>query len=447
MARQRSQAEKTLLKWRRDQVARALRRRVGLLDRLGRSNRLFPRKLVLTRDGKWIIAIALLLGIGAVNTGNNLLYLVLSLLISVITISGILSEWTLRNVKLRRAYPTELVVDQPTLLRVEVDNAKRAGAFNLEIGELVDEELLATRAGYVLHLPGGEKGQCFVVARPLRRGPLETGGLRISTRYPFGFARKSRIFEEPTRFVVLPAVGEVDLDARGLGGRGDIHRSRKAGFGGEFRGLRQARQGDALRDIHWKVSARRDRLIAREWEAEASRLVVLHFAHLAPDDLHDPILDPHLDPQVLDRACTTVAGIADVLLTAEMSVGLRTLQGQVPAASDKDGGAGQLQRLRRHLAELICADRRPPAQWAVSDDAWIGLCGLADANQTAVAQRRPLHWAGGGAAAHGEVWLIRWAARPDVAMDTGRPDVEILLDSRGAIESIEQVATVREGAA
>ena len=438
MARRRSEAEQTLLRWRRAEIVRSLKRRVGLLRRMGRNNRLFPRKLEVTREGKWIIAMALLLGIGAVNTGNNLLYLVLSLLISVITISGILSEWTLRRIGLRRAYPRELVAGDAALLRVEVDNDKRAGAFNLEIDEVIDAEYLDTRPGYVLHLRGGEKGQCFVVGRPMARGPLRTAGIQVSTRYPFGFARKTRVLEEPARFTVLPPVPEVDLGARGHGDRGDLHRSRKVGFGGEFRGLRDARTGDALRDIHWKISARRNRLIAREWEAEASRLVMLHFAHLAPDELHDARLDPHLHPRVLDKACATVAGIASALLEAEMSVGLRTLQGMVPATADQDGSAGQLHRIRRHLAELICADRRPPADWQLDDDPWLRLCALADDNRARLEGRRPLRWAGGLAATGGEAWVVRWTARPDSVFEGGPPTIEVLLDGRGEIERIDE---------
>ncbi|GEM_PF-276905 len=423
-----------LLRWRRQYVKRAMRRKIGVLRTIGRSNRVLPRKLEVTRDGKWMIAITLLLGIGAVNTGNNLLYLVLSLLISVITISGILSEWTLRGLKLKRVYPRELVAGESALLRVEVDNPKRSGAFNIEVAEVADEDALMLRPGYILHLRGGEKGQCFQVVQPRFRGPMQTSGLRMSTRYPFGFARKSRIFDDPADLLVLPPVADVDLKARGLGDRGEVQRSRRLGHGGEFRGLREARQGDALRDIHWKVSARRDRLIAREWEAEATRVVMLHFAHVAPDDLHDARLDPHLDPHVIDGACATVAGIARSLLAADMSVGLRTLQGVVPAAADHDGSAGHLRRIRRHLAELTCADRRPPAGWPANDETWLRQCREADAIQATVEARGALRWSGALASTSGEAWLVRWTARDDLTFEGAPPAVEFQLDSRGGIE-------------
>ena len=438
--------DQALLQWRRAQNVRSFRRRVGWLRSLGRSNRVLPRKLEITRDGKWMIAMALLLGIGAVNTGNNLLYLVLSLLISVITMSGILSEWTLRQVTLHRAYPREVTAGEATLLRVEVANGKRSGAFNIEVSEVADDAELELRPGYVLHLGADERGQCFQVGRALRRGPIRTTGIRMSTRYPFGFARKSRIFDRPAEVLALPPVAEVELSGAGLGGRGDVHRSRRLGHGGEFRGLRDARQGDTLRDIHWKVSARRDRLIAREWEAEATRVVVLHFAHFAPDELHDARLEPHLDPRVLDSACATVAGIADELLKAGMSVGLTTMINGVPPAADPDGAGGQLLRIRQALAVLTCADRKPPASWPLTDLEWLSACRAAEEAQSRVEAGAPTRWHG-GARAVGEVWWVRYAARLDVSFEGPAPTVDVQLSGRGEIERIASPEPAAKGAA
>lgn len=441
------QTDAALLQWRRAQNARAYRRRVGFWRSIGRSNRVLPRKLEVTRDGKWMIAIALLLGIGAVNTGNNLLYLVLSLLISVITISGILSEWTLRSVTVHREYPRELVAMDASLLRTEVHNGKKTGAFNIEVAEVIDDNEMALRPGYVLHLRPDETGQCFEVARPLRRGPMRSSGVRISTRYPFGFARKSRIFDRPCHWLVLPPVADVELDGLGAGGRGDLVRSRKVGHGGEFRGLRDARHGDSLRDIHWKVSARRDRLIAREWEAEATRVVILHFAHFAPDDLHDPRLEPHLDPKVLDAGCATVAGIAAKLLSDGMSVGIVTLQGAVGAGADPDGTGGQLQRIRRHLAGLTCADRKPPAWWPVADEEWSAACRDADKIHAQIRDGGAVAWANLGSAGAGEVWWIEWAERSDVRLKGAAPSIKIALTGRGEIDRIERPDAIARGAA
>ena len=425
-----------LLVRRRQAIARDIRRRLGFWRGLGRSNRLFPRKLTVTREGKWIIAIALLLGVGAVNTGNNLLYLVLSLLISIITISGILSEISLRDVTLERIYPQALVAGEATLLRVVLRNDKPRAAFNIEVAEVVDGGELAVRPGHVLHLSAYETGQCFQVALPRRRGLLATSGLAISTTYPFGFARKSRIFDLPARFIVLPPVTPVELGSAGSGARGEQERTRRVGHGSEFRGLRDARPGDALRDIHWKVSARRDRLIAREWEDDATRVVVVHFANLAPDPSRDSAA-PGL-PTSLDGACATVAGICGQLLEEGLSVGLRTLAGAVPPGPDADGSGGQLTRIRHHLATLLPADRPPAADWPLDDAAWLSCHRAASQRQERIANGEALPMPPVPGASMWETWLVQFESRHRVPLKLPAAAVDVRLDDEGELLTIER---------
>ncbi len=349
------------LQQRRRAQRRLQRQRHGFWRSLGRDNRVFPRKLVVTRQGRWIIGIAILLGVGAVNTGNNLLYLVLSLLMSIIAISGVLSELNLRSLRVRRTAPRELDVGEPALWRFEVENRKNRASFSIEVDEMTSDDALTQRPGLLLHLQPQEAGTCFAVVRAERRGPIATVGLRISTTYPFGFARKSMVVEVPARVLALPAVAEVEVPLQGSRSRGEQERSPKAGVGSELRGLRDFRAGDLARDLHWKVSARRGRLIAREWESEAARQVQVEFIHLA--------VAADQGPEQHDDACATVAGVCATLLAAGRAVGLRTLQGEVAAAAANEGA--QLLQIRRQLAQLTPADLPPPADWPIDDDTWL----------------------------------------------------------------------------
>ncbi len=426
-----------LIRQRHATVARQRRRTRGWLRSLGRSNRLFPRKLVVTRDGKWIIAMALLLGIGAVNTGNNLLYLVLSLLISIIAISGVLSEANLKKVTGRRQHPRELEAGEPTMLRTEVLNAKGRGAFNIEVDEVIEDEALALRPGYALHLRAGEVGQTFLMARARRRGPVVSAGLRVSTSYPFGFARKSRVFDEPARWLVLPPVLDQAVDGVGSGGQGHHTQTRTKGLGSEFLGLRDWRPGDARRDLHWKISARRGRLIAREWEAEATRAALLEFVHVAPDDGDDP--------RLLDDACARVAGMCAALLDEGMAVGLRTFAGTVPPEPDSDGA--QLLRIRRLLAVLVLADRPPPPTWPLEDGDWVARVRAAWAVHDRLAAGHPLVWPDGrGPDAHERV-RVTFASRAEVQVDGRPPTVDVQLAVNGDVVSVERPQSDLQGVA
>jgi uncharacterized protein (DUF58 family) len=418
-----------LVERRRRALARIRRRRLGFWRSLGRSNRLFPRKLVVTREGKWIIGIALLLGAAAVNTGNNLLYLLLSLVISVISVSGILSEIALRDLVLRRHYPRWLAVGEATPVQLEVVNGKARSALHLELGEVVDDPELQHKPGYVLHLGPGDTATAVAWLRPLRRGPMATAALSLSTAYPFGFARKSRLWDEPARFLALPPVASVQLPWQGAPHRQGALASPQAGQGDQFRGLRDARGGDSLRDMHWKVSARRDRLIAREWEAEASRRAVVRFAHLTPN--HDP------DPRRLDQACATVAGLCAALLRDGLAVGLQTAQGEVPPEREEQPGP-HLLRLRAHLAELVAADLPPPDDWPLADDQWLALARAATERGVQLSQGRAWPWPGSAELA--EVFLVQFASRPLPA--AGHVDAWVQLDDVGELAGIERARTV-----
>jgi len=278
------------------------------------------------------------------------------------------------------------------------------------------------------------------MVQPESRGLLATSGLAISTTYPFGFARKSRIFETPARFVVLPPVAEVDLGPRGSGGRGERERSLRIGHGSEFRGLREARPGDALRDIHWKVSARGDRLIAREWEEEATRVVIVHFSHL----------DPEQSGQIgaIDGACATVAGICGTLLGEDVAVGLRTHFGAVAPQVDSDGSGAQLVRIRQHLATLLPADHLPPAEWPLDDADWL-ICHRQTTERIAqISIGSPIALAPVVGAGSWETWLVRFESRLEVALDMPAASLDVRLDVEGAISTIEHpMDSSLEGAA
>ena len=67
-----------------------------------------PRTLRPTRPGWVFFALTFGVGFAALNTGNNLLYMVLSLLLAFLVLSGVLSESALRGVRIRRRLPREI---------------------------------------------------------------------------------------------------------------------------------------------------------------------------------------------------------------------------------------------------------------------------------------------------------------------------------------------------
>src|SRR3989338_2813626 len=97
---------------------------------------IFPRTLSFTKEGKRFIAILFVIGIAAINSGNNLLYLIVAMMLSVIIISGILSESTLREVELSRLLPKHIFARTPVIVTWNVLNKKKIfPSFSISIDE------------------------------------------------------------------------------------------------------------------------------------------------------------------------------------------------------------------------------------------------------------------------------------------------------------------------
>ncbi len=218
---------------------------------------------------------ALILGVGlaALNTGNNLMYMVLALLLSFLVLSGVLSESALRGIKVRRRTPGELYAEHTTHLAVEIENDQtRVPAFAVVVEDLVGPSIHAAVPGgraFALRIGAGETETRSYGLTPAMRGPLQFAGFRVATRFPFGLFSKAMLIEEPRETLVYPSIETVPTFA----GRGGVPRQGEShgGQGGgspESAGLRGFSSGDSYRRIHWRASLRRNQLLVRDQEHE-----------------------------------------------------------------------------------------------------------------------------------------------------------------------------------
>ncbi|MGK0361609.1 MAG: hypothetical protein ACI9U2_003927 [Bradymonadia bacterium] len=278
----------------------------GLLRRGGTTR----TRLKFTREGRYLVAITLGVGFAAVNTGNNLLYLVLGMLLSMIVVSGILSEQTLRRLKVERELPRTVHAGRPFLTAITLTNRKaRLPSFSIQV-----EDLLAAGGAkkcYFLKVPAGARQQTSYRAVVEHRGLHRYVGLRLGTRFPFAFFIKSRQIAVEDTLVVYPRIHPVDalpLAAHAL--IGALTRPRK-GMGREFHGLRAYRLGDDARDVHWKRSAREGRLVLREYASQGARRVVLQVntARAVDGTPAGGKPSPKSSARLLDASCDLAASL------------------------------------------------------------------------------------------------------------------------------------------
>ncbi len=150
-----------------------------------------PRKLKFTREGKYYVGITLGVGFAAINTGNNLLYLLLGMLISLMLVSGVMSELSLRDLTVTRRLPTRAQVGRAHLVEIEVYNhKKRVPSYAIEVEDLRASQPADKRCFFLKISPSSAQVAAYR-RTPARRGRDRHTGFRIATRFPFGLFEKS----------------------------------------------------------------------------------------------------------------------------------------------------------------------------------------------------------------------------------------------------------------
>ena len=223
----------------------------------------------------------------ALNTGNNLLYLVLSLMLAFLVLSGVLSESALRGIAVRRREPRELMAGVEGTIGIEIHNQqRRVPALAIVIEDCRDhgddrrlEKADCIGRSFALKVAAGGTEHRRYRITPKGRGVLCLAGIRVSTRFPFGLFSKSRILELPAAYVVYPAIDR----GKRTGPRARFSEEGEAGRatrreGAEVAGVREHQPDDSLRRVHWKTSLRRGSLVVRELEDSEQRQVQVHLA-------------------------------------------------------------------------------------------------------------------------------------------------------------------------
>ncbi len=293
---------------------------VGAWRSLRRARTRGRRQLRFTQEGRYLVLISLGIGFAAINTGNNLLYLMLGMLLSIIIVSGILSEHTLRKLVVRRVLPDTAFAGRPFLVGVIVENQKsRAPSYSVQVEDVL-REWPNTKKCYFLKVGAKTQQQTSYRAVFQRRGEHGFESFEVGTRFPFGFFAKSRRHPLKMSLIVFPCISPVrDLPTALEDAEGDLT-AHRPGPGTEFHGLRDYRMGDDARNIHWKRSARTGRLVLRELERDGSRRlrIVLNHRLERLEDAEATL--PALD-HCIDLAASLAAHFADNGVTVSVQAG------------------------------------------------------------------------------------------------------------------------------
>jgi uncharacterized protein (DUF58 family) len=263
--------------------------------------------------GGGYVLTTVVIAIAALNTGNNLLYIVVSAMLAAILVSGVASTITLRGVRLDVHLPERMFAGQPAQARIVLRNAKRwLPSLSLQVvaakpsatqGEtqwqweessfafpprswrrapwfrIPDRRL--RRAALRPPMPGIFDGMVYfpvvragaeVAARRElifpRRGRYAERGFAVATRFPFAFFTKTLNITLDRQVLVYPQLVPLeefrDFEASIRGARD----AASAGEGSDLYRIRDYQAGDSARQLDWKASAKSSTLMVREFSRE-----------------------------------------------------------------------------------------------------------------------------------------------------------------------------------
>jgi uncharacterized protein (DUF58 family) len=306
-----------------------------------------------TREG-WIYILGIfLVAVAALNTGNNLLFLILASLIAIILMSGVLSSITLSGIEMRLQLPEHIFAGQPVRAKVEIHNEKLTlPSFSLRVeavrGKNAPVSPMLETPVYFPYIPKHDRLEQSVPMSFPKRGIYSQEAFRVVTRFPFGFLQKARRINLKSEALVYPSVEPSQDFFEILPGMQGALESLAKGGGQDLYALRNYLPRDSSRHVHWKASARLGSLMVREFTREDDCRVVL-------------ILDPHIPSEMpvkeagarFEKAVTMCAALAWHFYERNATLQFRTAGFETPLLE-----AGEI--IFEILRYLATAKSQPP---------------------------------------------------------------------------------------
>jgi uncharacterized protein (DUF58 family) len=228
-----------------------------------------------TREGRWLFVIALVTGAFAVDVTHTQVYLLFSLLASVILASLLVSpSLRLPDLSLRVHAPPRVFVGAEVSFVVECARTapgpstawlRVEGPFLPYFGRWLSRPAPMADVGF------GAISSTTLKARFSERGDLTLGRFRVSALVPLGLASGPPLQSAPLRLRVVPRPANVLGLGMELATRhqpGGVALASKTGESMDLLGVRPYRKGDRIRDLSARTWARTGKPAVREYQEE-----------------------------------------------------------------------------------------------------------------------------------------------------------------------------------
>lgn len=235
-----------------------------------------PSSMRVHRSGAIYILLSIVLGVIAINGGNNVHYLAAAAMLGYMFSSGVAGQLNLRRVEASLSLPDEIYAAAPFVASVEVTNSGRRSVFLISL-EWNGEKF------FIPSLRPGERcvravGGCF--AERGLRSVAALGPATLSSTLPFNLFTRFRTLDFPGDVVVFPAPTPPDeaaapLPASGAEEESAARRAERTPLSErDILGVRPYAEGDPMKLVHWKSTARTGKLQSRIYDAAAAGQII-----------------------------------------------------------------------------------------------------------------------------------------------------------------------------
>ena len=280
-----------------------------------------------TRAGIIYVLVTLVIGIAALNTGNNLLYIVVAAMLAAILVSGVVSAWVLRRLELDIRLPEHVFAGRPVVGRIVLRNPRRylpsfsirvvstrkkkkaplkqwkweATTFAFPFNRPSEQQWLRLpdrrlrRVTFVPPGPGIFPGMAYFPFVPPKsemaadlelrfeqRGRYSEDSFGLATRFPFAFLTKTRHVALQREVLVYPRIEPTDEFFEILPLVRGEWESYVRGRGSDLYLIREYMPEDSARHVDWKATAKSGSLKVREFAREDERKLCIVFDNPEP---------------------------------------------------------------------------------------------------------------------------------------------------------------------
>jgi uncharacterized protein (DUF58 family) len=293
-----------------------------------------------TRAGVVYVLVTLVIGIAALNTGNNLLYIVVAVMLAAILVSGVVSAGVLRRLELAVLLPEHVFAGRTVLGRIVLRNPRRLlPSFSIRVVSgrkkrkrpekqwrlesaifafpfnrpreqqwlrLPDRRLrritlrpdppgIFSGMAYFPFLPARAERSADLEATFSHRGRYREDGFSVATRFPFAFLTKARRIPLQKEVLVYPRVDPTDEIFEILPLVRGEWESFVHGRGSDLYRIREYLPEDSARRVDWKATAKSGSLKVREFSREDERKLCIVFDNPPPGRISEPAYERGVD--------------------------------------------------------------------------------------------------------------------------------------------------------